>query len=76
MNIIIEDAESLKFFISEGLWTQNVGDGRRFARTALALKAAKQEPVGKFNIVGHIPTTGQFINLDHGRGKGAVEIPA
>ena len=76
MNIIIEDAESLKFFISEGLWTTNVTESRRYARTGLAFKAAKQEPVGKFNIVGHIPATGQFVNLNHGRGKGAVEIPA
>jgi len=76
MNIIIEDAESQKFFSGEGAWTPNVAEGKRFARTALAFKAAKQEPVGKFNIVGHIASTGQFINLDHGRGKGAAEIPA
>jgi hypothetical protein len=76
MNIIIEDAESLKFFIGEGLWTKNVAEGKRYAGTALAFKAAKQEPVGKFNIVGYIGETKQFINLDHGRGKGAVEIPA
>jgi hypothetical protein len=76
MNIIIEDAESLKFFSGDGRWTDNVAEGKRFARTGLALKAAKQEPVGRFNIVGHIPATGQFINLDHGRGKGAAEMPA
>ena len=76
MNIIIEDAETLKFFIGEGQWTKNVAEGKRFARTALAFKAAKQELIGRFNIVGHIPATRQFVNLDHGRGKGAAEIPA
>ena len=75
MNIIIEDAESLKFFTGEGRWTKNVIESRRYPGTALAFKAAKQEPVGKFNIVGYITETKQFINLDHGRGKGAVEVP-
>ena len=76
MNIIIEDADSLKFFIGEGLWTKNVGEGKRYAGTALAFKAAKQESVGKFNIVGYVSETKQFINLDHGRGKGAAEVAA
>jgi hypothetical protein len=76
MNIIIEDAESLKFFTGEGLWSKIATEGKRFAGTALAFKAAKQEPVGKFNIVGYITETKQFINLDHGRGKGAVEAAA
>ena len=76
MNIIIENAESLEFFVGEGRWTQNVAEGRRYAGTALAFKAAKLEPVGRFNIVGYIGETKQFINLDHGRGKGVAEIPA
>ena len=76
MNIIIEDAESQKFLTGEGLWSQNVAEGKHYARTGLAFKAAKQEPVGRFNIVGHIAATGQLINLDHGRGKGAAEVPA
>jgi hypothetical protein len=76
MNIIIEDAESLKFFTGEGLWSKIAADGKHYAGTASAFKAAKQEPVGKFNIVGYITETKQFINLDHGRGKGAAEIPA
>jgi hypothetical protein len=76
MNIIIEDAESQKFFMGEGHWTKNAAEGRHYAGTGLAFKAAKLELVGKFNIVGYIGETRQFINLDHGRGKGAVEIPA
>jgi hypothetical protein len=76
MNILIEDADSLKFFLGEGRWTKNAVEGKRYAGTALALKAAKQEPVGKFNIVGYIGENKQFINLDHGRGKGPAEIPA
>ena len=76
MNILIEDAESQKFFIGEGLWSKTVTEGKRYAGTALAFKAAKLEPVGKFNIVGYIGETKQFINLDHGRGKGAAEVAA
>lgn len=76
MNIIIEDAESQKFFKGEGLWSLNIADGKRFAGTALALKAAKLEPVGRFNIVGYIGETRQLINLVHGRGKGAAGLPA
>jgi hypothetical protein len=76
MNILIEDADSLKFFIGEGLWSKTATEGKRFAGTALAFKAAKQESVGKFNVVGYIAETKQLINLDHGRGKGLAEIPA
>jgi len=71
MNIIIEDAESLKFFGADGKWTANVTDGKRYAGTNQAFKAAKQEPIGKFNITGYIPETRQFVNLDHGRGTGS-----
>jgi hypothetical protein len=76
MNILIEDADSLKFFTGEGLWTKTVKDGKHYAGTAAAFKAAKLESVGKFNIVGYIGETRQFINLDHGRGKGAAEVAA
>ena len=76
MNIIIEDAETQEFFTGEGRWTKNITEGKRYAQTALAFKAARQELIGKFNIVGYIGETRQFINLDHGRGKGAVETPA
>jgi hypothetical protein len=76
MNIIIEDADLQKFFTGEGHWSKTVTEGKHFAGTALAFKAAKQEAVGKFNIVGYVSETRQLINLDSGRGKGAVEIPA
>jgi hypothetical protein len=58
------------------LWSKLATEGKRYAGTASAFKAAKQEPVGKFNIVGYVVETKQFINLDHGRGKGAVEVAA
>ena len=72
MNIIFEDAGSLKYFTVKGLWSQNAADGKCYAGTRFAFMTAKQEPIGKFNIVGYIPSTKQFINLDHGHGKGAV----
>jgi len=74
MNIIIEDAESLKFFTSDGLWSKIASEGKHYAGTGLAFKAAKQEAIGKFNIVGYVTETKQCINLDHGRGKGAAEV--
>jgi len=71
MNIIIEDAESFKFYGADGKWTANVADGKRYAGTNQAFKAAKLEPIGKFNITGYIPETRQFVNLEHGRGTGS-----
>jgi hypothetical protein len=76
MNILIEDVDSQKFFTGEGLWSKLVAEGKHYGGTASAFKAAKQEPVGKFNIVGYVVETKQFINLDHGRGKGAAEVAA
>jgi len=73
MNILIEDADTLKFFTSEGRWSKTITEGKHFSGTAAAFKAAKQEAVGKFNIVGYVGETRQFINLDHGKGKGAAE---
>jgi hypothetical protein len=34
---------------------------------------AKKEAICKFNIVGYITETRQFINLNHGRGRGLAE---
>ena len=39
-------------------------------------RGAKQEAIGKFNIVSYIRETNQFINLDHGRGAGSPEVAA
>ena len=74
MNIIFEDAGSQKYFTVKGQWAQNAADGKFYSGTRFAFMIAKQEPIGKFNIVGYIPATRQFINLDHGHGKGAVAI--
>jgi hypothetical protein len=74
MIIIIEDALLSQFFTGEGLWCKDAAKGKSYTGTRLAFKAAKQEPIGKFNIVGYIRSTKQFINLDHGQGKGAVPV--
>jgi hypothetical protein len=71
MNILIEDAETLEYLTSDGRWTKNVANGKSFRATEAAFEAAKREPIRKFNIVCYIPQTGQFINMDHGHGKGA-----
>jgi len=74
MNILIEDAESLEYFTNNNLWTQNAAKGKDFGTTGTAFDAAKKELIGKFNIVCYIAATKQFINMNHGRGKGIEEI--
>jgi hypothetical protein len=75
MNILIENADSLEYLTSNSEWTKNAVDAKRFAGTGLAFAAAKKEAIGKFNIVGYIAETKQFVNMEHGRGKG-VEAAA
>ncbi|MDB6125340.1 MAG: hypothetical protein JWQ71_4333 [Pedosphaera sp.] len=70
MNILIEDAESLEFLNNNGQWTKNVGEGKNFATTHTAYDIAKKEPIRKFNIVRYFAGTKQFVNMDHGSGKG------
>jgi len=72
MNILIEDADTLEFLAGDGKWTKIASEGRCFEGSRFAVQAAKQEPIGRFNIVSFIPQSGQFINLDHGRGKGTA----
>jgi hypothetical protein len=71
MNIIIEDAETLKFFTGEGQWTKNVAEGKHYAGTSQAFNAARHEPIGKFNVAGYIVETRQLITLRNGRGTGS-----
>jgi hypothetical protein len=73
MNILIEDAEKLKYLTSENQWTKNAAEGKSFEATETAFQVAKKEPIGRFNIVFYISQTKQFVNLDYGRGKGLVE---
>jgi hypothetical protein len=68
MNILIENNETLEFLTPTGQWTKDVRAGKSFPATVAAYRVAKQEAIRKFNIVCHIPTTNQFINLHHGRG--------
>jgi hypothetical protein len=73
MNILIENHDTLEYLTEAGQWTKNPLKGRRFPGSPAAFQIAKAETIGKFNIVCHIPATNQFVNLDHGRGKG---VPA
>ena len=73
MNILIEDAEKLEYLTSDNKWTKKASEGKNFGATETAFAVAKKEPIGKFNIVFYIPQTKQFINMDHGRGKGVAE---
>ena len=76
MNILIEDAETLEYLAGDGQWTKSAAKGKDFGATQIAFQAAKKELIRKFNIVCYIAQTKQFINLDHGRGKGGVEVAA
>jgi hypothetical protein len=73
VNILIENSETLTYLTLTGDWTKKPGDGKCFPTAGAALRAAKLEAIGKFNIVWHVPASGQFYNLDHGRGKGLPE---
>lgn len=70
MNILIENTTTCEYFTTLGSWTKTPVGGKHFPATITAFRAAKQLAIGKFNIVGHIAETNQFINLDHGSGKG------
>ena len=70
MHILIENSDTFEYLAPAGQWTKNPLNGKRFPATRIAFRAAKEEAIGKFNIVCHIPETNQFINLDHGRGAG------
>ena len=73
MNILIEDAESLEYLTGNNSWSKNAAECKNFGATKAAFAIAKKEEIGRFNIVAYVHQTKQFINMDHGRGKG---IPA
>ena len=69
MCILVENAEEVAYLTAHGHWTKEPGEGSCFASTRAAFAAAKGQPIGKFNIVQFFALNGQFINLEHGRGK-------
>ena len=73
MNILIENEDTLEYLTGTGQWTKNPRAGKAFPATRTAFRAARQEAIGRFNIVCYIPQTNQFVNLDHGRGAGWSE---
>jgi len=73
MNILIENPDSLEYLTADSHWTKIAADGKHFPRTGAAFDVAKKEAICKFNIVGYITETRQFINLNHGRGRGLAE---
>jgi len=74
MNILIEDAEKMEYLTGNNQWSKNVDKGKNFGATSVAFEVAKKELIGKFNIVSYITQTKQFINMDHGRGRGPAEV--
>lgn len=72
MNILIENTDTLEYLTTAGDWSKNPSEARKFLNMTSAYTTAKNEPIGRFNIVRHFKDTNQFVNLNHGRGKGAV----
>ncbi|HUA64938.1 MAG TPA: hypothetical protein VME24_03760 [Alphaproteobacteria bacterium] len=68
MHILIENEETLEYLTGENNWSKSPLKGKQFLNRWLALRAARLEAIGTFNIVCYIPQTKQFINLDRGRG--------
>ena len=73
---MIENADSLEYLTVDNHWSKIAAEGKHFPRTGAAFDVAKKEAIGKFNIVGYVPETRQFINLNHGRGRGVAEAVA
>jgi len=76
MNILIEDAEKLEYLTAANIWTKKAAEGKVFRTTADAFANAKQQPIGKFNIVAYLSITNQLINMNRGSGKGIPEVSA
>jgi hypothetical protein len=76
MKTLVEDAEKLEYLTSDSRWTKIAGDGKDFGVAHAAFEVAKQEPMGRFNIVGYFPETKQLINIIHGRGRSVPEATA
>jgi hypothetical protein len=70
MCILIEDAEEVGYLTERGQWTKKPSEGACFASTGAAYAVAKEQAIHKFNIVQFFGLNSQFINLDHGIGKG------
>jgi hypothetical protein len=70
MCILIENAEEVGYLTVNGQWTKNPSEGASFASTGAAYAVAKEQDIHKFNIVQFFGLNGQFINLDHGVGRG------
>lgn len=73
MHILIENPDTLEYFKATGAWTKLPLDGKYFPNTRAAVRVARHEPMGRFNVVCFMPKTNQFVNLDHGRGTGTAE---
>jgi hypothetical protein len=72
MNILIEDNSTFEYLTAVGNWTKAPLGAKAFPATITAFRTAKRLAIQRFNIVGHIPETNQFVNLSHGSGKGAL----
>lgn len=73
MQILIENTGTHEFLTTAGKWTKSPLQAKQFPGTAAALRAARQEQIGKFNVVFYIAQNNQVGNLDHGRGIGEPE---
>ena len=69
MTILIENPEKFEYLAADSKWTKNAMDAMAFPSTRIAFAAAKEQSIGKFNVVGYVAETKQLISMDHGRGS-------
>jgi len=74
MKILIENDVTQEYFTALGEWAKLPVGGKNFPATIAAFRVAKRLAIQRFNIVGHISETDQFINLHHGSGLGLVPL--
>jgi hypothetical protein len=70
MHILIQNEETLEYLTETHQWSKDPMKGKQFPNSREALRAARLEAIGVFNIVCYIPKSKEFINLDHGQGIG------
>jgi len=73
MNILIEDAETLQYLTSNSQWTKNASKAKTSGPPKRPFRLRKKNRSAGLTSFFTSPKTRQFINMDHGRGKGLAE---
>jgi hypothetical protein len=74
MHIHIENPETTEFLNLTDGWSRQLIEAKIFPNITAAMRAGRQLAVGRFNVIGHLPGGSQYLNLQHGRGTGRLDI--